>query len=490
MKKTDQKPPRPLWVRLVLYFLLLSAVILLLFQAIFSYSLERHLQDYTRDRQETLNKQIVSSLLEYYEATGSWSGIQMPLIHAALSTNTRLLLTDTEGQLLADTRHGRHHHRMMGQAQQPDLSGSEIYRYILKDDRGEIGELIIAHPLTAESSAWLQQDLIFRQALTRSLLWTGLIAISAALLLGLLFSRRLSRPLEDISQAAVRITRGDYSRQLPAYQSRELNNISSCFNQMAYHLQELEKLRKRSVADISHELRTPLTVLRSYVDGIRDGVLGADEKNMAVLSEEVMHLNRVAADLDELARAESARPEQTERKQISLNRFLEDKAASFRPLFTEKDLNLNLQLPEAEVTVFQDPAVLGKIIGNILDNAYRYTDPGGKVEVALQEKAVMEAGSVPPLGQESLSDEEAENRLKDMVMIRVSDSGRGIKKEHLPYIFERFFRADPSRERERKEAGSGIGLALVKELVRAAGGYILVSSRPGEGTTFYLYLGR
>jgi len=112
------------------------------------------------------------------------------------------------------------------------------------------------------------------------------------------------------------------------------------------------------------------------------------------------------------------------------------------------------------------------------------------VEVALQEKAVMEAGSVPPLGQESLSDEEAENRLKDMVMIRVSDTGRGIKKEHLPYIFERFFRADPSRERDRKEAGSGIGLALVKELVRAAGGYILVSSRPGEGTTFYLYLGR
>ncbi len=488
MKKIEQKLPLPLWVRLVFFFLLISAVILLLFQLIFNYTLERHLQAYTREREETLNEQIVGSLLQYYTATGSWSGIHMPLFHAALSTNTRLLLYDTEGQLIADTIQHRHRGMMMTPAGQPDLSGAETYQYAMGVEDKQIGELVIAHPLAEEGSAWREQDLIFQQTITRSLLWTGLIAISAALLLGVLFSRRLSRPLEEVSRAAVRITRGDYSRVLPTYHSRELNDLSQCFNQMAFHLQELEKLRKRSVADISHELRTPLTTLRSYVEAIKDGVLPADQKSMGILTEEIMHLNRVTVDIDELARAESTRLDQVNCESINLNQFLMDKIASFQPLFHKKGLNLNIFLPERPVTVFQEPTALGKIIGNLLDNAYRYTEPGGAVEVALQEKPVVNQESVSPLGQESLADEGAQQKLEGMFLIKVSDTGSGIKKEHLPYIFERFFRADPSREKDQSQPGSGIGLALVKELIRAAGGFILVSSQPGKGTTFYLYL--
>ncbi len=488
MKKIKQKAPLPLWLRLVFFFLLLSGVILILFQAIFSYSLDRHLQAYAKNREEALNNQIINSLLEYYAVNESWSGIHMPLLHAALSTNTRLLLYDTQGQIIADTGHGRHHHRMMAADNQQDLDYAETYQYELGLNNVRIGRLIIAHPLKAESSAWLQQDLIFQRTLTRSLLWTGLIAISVALVLGIFFSRRLSRPLEDISRAAIRITRGDYLHHLPSYNSRELNDLARCFNQMSIHLQELEKLRKRSVADISHELRTPLTTLRSYIEAIKDGVVSADEKTMGILAEEIMHLNRVAVDMDELARAESTRLEQIEREKINLNQFLKDKIASFKPLFQEKGLNLNLRLPETELMFIQDPGALGKIIGNLLDNAYRYTDPGGTVKVSLQEKAELDPDAVSPLGQESLDNEDTRGKLNDMFMITVSDTGKGIKPEHLPYVFERFFRADPSRERGQKQAGSGIGLALVKELIRSAGGFILVASLPGEGTTFYLYL--
>ncbi len=488
MKRIKQKAPLPLWLRLVFFFLLLSAVILILFQAIYSYSLDRHLQAYTKDREETLNNQIISSMLEYYATNENWSGIHMPLLHAALSTNTRLLLYDTQERLIADTGQGRHHHRMMTADKQQDLEYAETYQYELGHNNTRIGSLIIAHPLEAEGSAWLQQDLIFQRTLTRSLLWTGLIAISAALVLGILFSRRLSRPLEDFARAAVRITRGDYLYHLPSYNSRELNDLALCFNQMSFHLQELEKLRKRSVADISHELRTPLTTLRSYIEALKDGVISADEKTMGILTEEIMHLNRVAVDMDELARAENARLEQGERKKINLNQFLRDKIASFKPLLQEKRVNLNLRLPETDLIVFLDPGALGKITGNLLDNAYRYTEPGGTVKVSLQEKAELDPAAVPPLGQESLDDEGIRSKLNGMYMITVSDTGKGIKPEHLPYVFERFFRADPSRERGQKQAGSGIGLALVKELIRSAGGFILVTSRPGEGTAFYLYL--
>ena len=237
MKRIKQKAPLPLWLRLVFFFLLLSAVILILFQAIYSYSLDRHLQAYTKDREETLNNQIISSILEYYTLTGSWSGIHMPLLHAALSTDTRLLLYDPQGQLIADTGQGRHHHRMMAVDTQQDLDYAETYQYELGHNDTRVGSLIIAHPLETEGSAWLQQDIIFQRTLTRSLLWTGLIAISAALVLGILFSRRLSRPLEDFARAAVRITRGDYLYHLPSYNSRELNDLALCFNQMSIHLQ-------------------------------------------------------------------------------------------------------------------------------------------------------------------------------------------------------------------------------------------------------------
>ncbi len=488
MKRTEQKAPLPLWVRLVFFFLLLSAVILLLFQAIFNYSLERHLQSYARDREDTLNRQIVISMLGYYEVTGSWSEVQMPLIQTAMSTNTRLLLYDPEGRLIGDTGQMRRQHMMMSAARQLELATAEIYSYALDHEGDMIGELLIAHPVTAETSAWLQQDLVFQRALSRSLLWTGLIAISAALFLGIVFSRRLSRPLEEVSRAAVRITEGDYTAELPSYQSRELNNLALCFNQLSAHLQELEMLRKRSVADISHELRTPLATLRSYVEAVKDGVLPADEKTMEILLEEIMHLSRVAGDLDELTRAETASDDQGNRENLSLNQFLQDKVASFQPLFQAKKLNLNLYLPEQEVTVFQDPAGLGKIIGNLLENAYNYTEAGGNVEVILDENPELNEEAVPPLGQEPLNSEEAKQRLKGMSLIKISDTGVGIKKENLPHIFERFFRGDLSRERGPGRAGSGIGLALVKELTRAAGGLIMVSSRPGGGTTFYLYI--
>ena len=488
MKRIEQKAPLPLWLRLVFSFLLLSAVILLLFQAIYSYSLDRHLQAYTKEREETLNNQIISSILEYYTLTGSWSGIHMPLIHAALSTDTRLLLYDPQGQLIADTGQGRHHHRMMAVDIEQDLDYAETYQYELGQNDTRIGSLIIAHPLEPEGSAWIQQDLIFQRTLTRSLLWTGLIAINVALVLGILFSRRLSRPLEDFARAVTGISRGDYLHHLPSYNSRELNDLALCFNQMSSHLQELEKLRKRSVADISHELRTPLTTLRSYIEAVKDGVISADEKTLGIITEEILHLNRVAVDMDELASAESTRLEQVEREKINLNQFLTDKIASFKPLFQEKRVNLDLRLPDSDLIIFMDPGSLGKITGNLIDNAYKYTEPGGTVKVSLQENTELDPAAVPPLGQESLDDEDARNKLSGMFMITVSDNGKGIKPEHLPYIFERFFRADPSRERGQKQSGSGIGLALVKELVRSSGGFILAASQPGEGTAFYLYL--
>ena len=485
---TDLLNKKPLWIRLALYFLGVAAITLLIFQLIFNYSLERHLQTYIGEREEALNRQIVSAFLNYYEENGSWAGIQMPLFHIALSTNTRLVLADETGRYIIDSGQGRRRHMMMAGAGEIDLDESAAYQYQLNSGQGEIGKLIIVHKTVERGTAWQEQDLVFKRTITRSLLMTGILAVSVALILGILFSRRLSKPLEEVANAALVIARGDYSRKLPSYESRELAELSASFNRMAGQLEELEMLRKRSVADLAHELRTPLTTLRSYVEAVRDGVLPADEQHLNILMEEIMHLNRVAADLDELARAERADSSDRERELVELNRFLSDKAASFKLLFQDKAIELSLELPDEKLHGFLDPAVLGKIIGNLLDNAYRYTTSGGAVNIKLQSEPVFDPQAVAPFGQATaLSGPGDLPDLSKLIMISISDSGIGINPDQLPYIFERFFRADPSRERGT-EGGSGIGLALVRELVRSAGGLIRVASTPGRGTTFYLYL--
>ncbi len=487
MMKIKQFKIQSLWVRLVGSFLVLALITLLLFQLIFSYSLQEHLQTYTRGREDALNRQIISSLSEYYAASGSWAGVGMPLLHAAMSTNTRLLLYDRLGQLVGDTGTGRRH-MMMAQEPPPTADDARIYNFPIEVDGINVGELVIAHPLTEEMSAWLQQDLIFRRALTRSLIWTGLAAAGFALLLGIFFSRRISHPIEDFVQAADSITKGNYKLQFPPYQTNELDKLAGSISLLATHLSELEKLRKRSVADIAHELRTPLASLRSYVEAIQDEVMPADPKTLAVLMNEIAHLTNVANSLDELARAENLQPDLGKHEAIDINQLLKEKVATFKPRFNSKGLSLNLKLPQQNICSKQDPTALRKIISNLIENAYSYSNPGGKVEVVLESRAILDQSAVAPLGQDINSAGLDAKHIENMFTIRISDTGVGISADHLPYIFERFFRADPARERNGERTGTGIGLALVKELVRAAGGFILVSSQVGKGTSFYLYL--
>ncbi len=490
MTNSNIKYKKPLWVRLALYFLGVSGATLLLFQMVFNYSLEKHLQRYIYEREEALNLRIVSAVLDYYEENDNWSGIQMPLFHIALSTNTRLVLVDEGGNYVFDSGQGRRRHMMTASIGEINLDQSAAYQYQLNSEQKEVGKLFIFHMAFEKGTAWQEQDLVFKSTIFRSLLMTGILAVTAALILGVLLSRRISKPLEEVADAALVIARGEYGRKLPPYENRELAELSSSFNRMSGQLEELEMLRKRSVADLAHELRTPLTTLRSYVEAIGDGVLPPDKKHLDILMEEIMHLNRVASDLDELTKAEGADSSTMKRERIELNRFLSDKAALFKQLFKEKSIALNLELPEERLFSDQDPASLSKVIGNLLDNAFRYSEFGSTVTLALCSEPEFDVQAIAPFGQEGISRTDDAQVLSDLLMIKISDNGIGIFPELLPYIFERFFRIDQARERSSGRGGSGIGLALVRELVRTAGGLIRVASTPGEGTTFYLYLPR
>lgn len=482
-----------LWFRLVLYFLFLSLTILALTQLVYNYSLDNHISRYVEEQEGAVNRQIVSSFETFYESNMTWAGSHMAAFHISMSTNTHLVLYSPEGDLVFDTSAVRGGHHMMergprrfSQEQPPE---EYHYLFVLETEGEEVGELFITH-LERDTGILKEQDLHLREALRGSLWWTLLLATIAALILSVFFSRLLSQPLVTMTKVVKEVEKGSLERRLPAYRIDELQELSQSFNSLTEHLQKLEALRKRATADFSHELRTPLTTLRSYLEAFKDGVIIPDQETLQILHEEVLHLGQIVADLEELSQVESRDRKwtnhlTTECESVNVNNLLKEKVAFFQPQFQEKNLRLELMLPDHELTACLKPLSLGKIMSNLLSNAFKYTPSGGKVAVSLEPHPEGKKRGVKPLEESPLRVSPAP-KMDGMFLIKVSDSGIGIKKEELPYIFERFFRADPSRG--RSSGGSGIGLALVKELVYANGGEIRVQSSEGEGTTFYLYL--
>jgi signal transduction histidine kinase len=230
---------------------------------------------------------------------------------------------------------------------------------------------------------------------------------------------------------------------------------------MAENLETIEKLRKNMVADISHELRTPLTNLRGYLEGLSDAVIPPDRETFQMLEQEVLRLVHLVDDLQQLARADAARAF-LDCQELSLHELLGQIMDLYRPKFQEKEIDVQWQLDPASDRVTGDRDKLLQAIRNLVDNAWKYTPRGGCVTISVQG----EPGALRTV---------------------VANSGAVIAATDLPYLFERFFRADRSRSRDA--GGAGIGLAIVKELIEAHGGTVGAES-DASGTRVWFTLPR
>jgi two-component system sensor histidine kinase BaeS len=280
----------------------------------------------------------------------------------------------------------------------------------------------------------------------------GLVAIAMAVVL----ARRLARPIERLANAADRIAGGDLTARVVEDGPDELRTLARAYNAMAERLAEQDAIRREFVVNASHELRTPLTNLAGYLEALRDGVMPPDPETFASLGEEVDRLTRLAASLDVLAGAEGGRTEPQEVDVAAVVRTAADLAA---PALARRDISLEVSIQEPlSVRYRQDE--LTQVVSNLLQNAVRYTDGGGRVRI--------DAG-----------------RRDRAVEVRVANTGRGIPADELPQVWERFYRVDKSRDRET--GGAGIGLAIVKQLIEAAGGRVGAAS-DREWTTFWFSL--
>jgi two-component system, OmpR family, sensor histidine kinase BaeS len=290
------------------------------------------------------------------------------------------------------------------------------------------------------------------------------IAASGAILVSILISRRLRRSLDDLGEAATRISEGDYALRVEAADSRELATLADSFNTMAGRLATVEGSRRRLLTDLAHEIRTPLASMEICVESLEDGAIDPGPEAWAILAGQINRISRLADDLGQVSAAEEGRlnlePHPTDPVVLA-----EAAALAAREGFERKQVELVLDpSPGAGLLVLADPARVGQVLANLLSNALRHTPSGGRVALA-----VTSAG--------------------EWVDIKVRDDGEGIAAEHLPRIFERFYRVDAARDRQH--GGTGVGLAISRAIARAHGGELTATSPgPGRGATFTLRLAK
>jgi two-component system OmpR family sensor kinase len=455
-----------LWVRLTLAFVLVILVgvstVALLANRSASSQFRRYLA-----RSEMMDwGSLADDLAAYYERQGSWDGVEVvfedvggPMMQRGWGKSfdnaqgkgqmrggsPSILLADGQGLVVYDSQ-GRY----VGES----LSSDEQEQAVSIQASGQtVGFLLAAPPGWGQLGA---QEQGFLDQVNRALLLAGGLAVTVSILLGLGLSRGLTAPVARLTAAARRIAGGDLSQRVPETGSAEMAVLGQAFNQMAADLEKAEELRRNLVADLAHELRTPLSVIQGNLRAILDGVYPLEQAEIATLYDETRLLNRLVDDLRELALAEAGQL-RLERQPVApadvVNRAME----SARIQAAAKGIALQTDLTEDLPLVDVDPQRIGQVLGNLLNNALVHTPSGGKIVVA--------AGA---RGSE--------------VEFSVMDTGEGIPSEDLPYIFERFYRAD--RSRSRVTGGTGLGLAIARQLVEAHGGRIEVESEVGRGTQF------
>ncbi|TGD84987.1 HAMP domain-containing histidine kinase [Mycolicibacterium sp. CH28] len=291
------------------------------------------------------------------------------------------------------------------------------------------------------------------------------VAIAAAALTALVVtwyvSRRLQRSLSEVSAAVTRIADGRFdSRVSSPGLGAEFDALAAAVNAMATRLEDIEATRRRLLGDLAHEIRTPVSVIEAYLEALEDGVKTLDADSISVMRDQSKRLVRFSEDVGALAHAEEGQA--ISREWVDAEELVAAVLAAVADRADATDVALGARVDPGAGRLWVDPQRLGQVLGNLVDNALRHTPAGGRIDV---EVTAAPGGTV----------------------ITVVDTGEGVEAQHLPHLFERFYRADPARL--RAGAGSGIGLAIAKAIVEAHGGRIGVrSAGPGTGTAFTIEL--
>jgi two-component system sensor histidine kinase BaeS len=379
-----------------------------------------------------------------YQTGGGWSQADLrPVTTYAEQSGVAVNLRDPAGTVLLSVPAPNH-----GAGGQIDVDHQDV-----AVNGGPVGSVTVTYP----AGGLDRGDRHLRSALLSAVGWSAALAVLGALIVSVVVARGVVRPIRRLS-AAVRSLRlgGDSPRVGPQAGPGELGELGRAFDAMAASLEQEDHLRRALVADVAHELRTPVAIMQGETEALADGMVAPSRDALNSLHEEAVRLGRMVEDLQTLASAEAAGLE-LEPRPLDLGRLAADATDSLASRFWEAKIKVEQDLPPTPI--LGDPRRLHQIVTNLLANAAKYTPPGGRV--------VVRAG-----------------RDGHDAILEVADTGPGIPEEERALVWERFYRGRSGRLAD----GSGIGLAVVKELVDAHGGRVNISDVPGGGARFVVRL--
>ncbi|HEX8947604.1 MAG TPA: ATP-binding protein [Dissulfurispiraceae bacterium] len=448
---------RSLWLK---FFVLLVAVSLIALSSalLLRELMVRDFREYLEGEREDRVYWVTAALESTYERYSGWQ--RKRIIEDAvwaLMLGFDIRLYDKSGLFIMDTEEAinslsplvKKRITAISELRSRDPSSETADRYMpypLFLGGTEIGRLEVKYLHPKKEAVFVERS---NELLLLSLLVLGGIAI----LLSIVFSRRLTNPIKRLKNAVVAVGEGNLKCRVAASGSDELSRLSGAFNRMAQTLEIQESLRKKLTANIAHELRTPTSAIRGELEGMMDGLIPVDREHLQSLYAEIGRFRKIIEGLEELSQAEAS--SLTLKKQpLELAPFLKNIVERFGRMFRDKGIAVDFRGDE-QLVINADPDRLSQIVINLLGNALKATEEGGNVRVL------------------------ASRRGADAV-IEVVDDGCGIRQEDLPFIFERFYKT--------ASGGLGLGLTIVKELVEAHGGRITAVSEHGKGSAFTVTL--
>jgi signal transduction histidine kinase len=399
---------------------------------------------------------MVVAFSDYYHRHGSWQGVsgvqldpKQELIPAWQSDQGPFTLVDTHTDQVVLAGQGY----QVGAVMPSEAISNGIP---IKSDNETVGILLINRPfyrIGPPGSAFLDRINI-------QILGSGLLAVGLALILAVILSRTLTRPIRELTAATQAVSVGGQAHQVPVRSRDELGQLATSFNRMSADVARSLNMRRQMTADIAHELRTPISIILGHAEAVHDGVLPASPETFEIIREEASRLGHLVDDLRTLSMADAGELKLTLRP-YPPEQLLNDTQRLYAHQSRQKKVtistNIEAGLPEVEM----DPQRMKEVFMNILDNALRYTPENGNI--------MLSAGLVD-----------------DVVEFKVQDSGPGVESCELDRIFERFYRTEPSRTRDA--GGSGLGFAIAKSIVEKHKGRIWGESKPDEGLTVIIHL--
>ncbi len=445
---------RSLTTKLILAFLAVSLISIGAITILTRFATNREFDKFTSNQYEA---ELVNELAHYRMENGSWENLGKAHIGFTFDQFApgdgrppNFAVADANGVVVFESFQFK-----LGQHIGADMLSKATPIHV---ENETVGYLLIEQPPDHHDPL---QDQFLRR-LDTSLFLSAIGTIILALFFGILLSRNITNPVRELTSATHAMADGKLGQKVAVRSKDEIGELAQSFNKMNDDLARSLNLRKQMTADIAHELRTPLSLIIGHAEAVHDGVLPPSKENFEIIREEADRLEQLVNDLRTLSLADAGELS-VEFQPVDLNQLLSDVKTHYTIPFNQKRIALDLVTDPVILKANLDPIRFSQVLTNILDNALRYTPEDGRVTISAK-------------------------KVDNQIEIVIADNGEGVNPEEAAHLFDRFYRADPSRTRDSESGGSGLGLAIAKSIVEMHRGSIRAESEKGKGMKVVILL--